>query len=129
MNKAKRPLSPHLQIYRPQLSSISSILHRATGAFLALGGVVFVWWLMAASSGPDAFAHANKCLTTVPGQLVLFAWVWAGFYHLVNGIRHLIWDTGHGFDKDESNRSARLVISGSVLLTLSFWPGLNAGRV
>ena len=121
MNNAQRPLSPHLQIYRPQLSSVSSILHRITGVALVLGGMVFVWWLMAAASGPEHFARANNCLTSIPGQLVLFGWVWAGFYHLVNGIRHLLWDAGHGFDKDESNRSARIVIGGSVLLTLSFW--------
>lgn len=121
MNNAKRPLSPHLQIYRPQLSSVSSILHRATGAFLVLGGLVFVWWLMAAATGPGAFAQANDCLQSTIGQLALFGWVWAGFYHLVNGLRHLLWDAGHGFDKDESNRSARIVIIGSVLLTFSFW--------
>lgn len=121
MNNAKRPLSPHLQVYRPQLSSVSSILHRITGAFLVVGGVVFVWWLMAAATGPEAFARANSCLTSTFGQIVLFGWVWAGFYHLVNGIRHLIWDTGQGYGKDESNRSARIVIGGSVLLTLSFW--------
>lgn len=121
MNKANRPLSPHLQIYRPQFSSVSSILHRMTGAFLVLGGIVFVWWLMAAATGPDAFARANNCLGSFLGQIALFGWVWAGFYHLVNGIRHLLWDAGHGFDKDESNRTARIVIIGSVLLTFSFW--------
>ena len=83
MTTRERPLSPHLQVYRPQITSVTSILHRMTGAFLVLGAMVMVWWLAAAATGPVAFQSANECLGSFLGQLVLFGWVWSMFYHLI----------------------------------------------
>jgi succinate dehydrogenase / fumarate reductase cytochrome b subunit len=95
---SNRPLSPHLQVYKPQLTSVLSILHRITGAVLAVGTLLVTYWLSALAGGPETFASANAILGSVLGKIVLFFWSWALFYHLANGIRHLIWDTGVGFD-------------------------------
>jgi len=98
MRSADRPLSPHLQIYRWQLTSVLSILHRATGVVLSAGAILLVWWLVAAASGPEAYEGVEDFLGSWLGLLVLFGWTVSLFYHLCNGVRHLVWDTGHALD-------------------------------
>ena len=93
-----RPISPHLQIYKPQLTSVLSITHRATGVFLALGTLLLVYWIVAIATGPDAYAGVRQFFGSVIGRLLLLAWSYALFYHLCNGIRHLFWDVGLGFE-------------------------------
>jgi len=117
----KRPLSPHLQIYRPQLTSVLSITHRATGVALAIGTLVLVYWLVAAAAGPEAYEHAQGVLGSMLGQLFLFLWTWALYYHLGNGIRHLAWDAGYGFELDAAYKSGRLVVAASLVLTFLTW--------
>ena len=95
---SSRPLSPHLQIYRPQLTSILSITHRATGTFLSAGVLVITYWLVSIAAGENAHAAARACLSSLPGQLLLAAWSLSFYFHLCNGIRHLFWDVGIGFE-------------------------------
>ncbi|MGE5779876.1 MAG: succinate dehydrogenase, cytochrome b556 subunit [Hyphomicrobiales bacterium] len=98
MPSTERPLSPHLQIYRPQITSVLSIAHRLTGVALTFGTLLLTWWLVSAAYGPDAFADAQAFLASLLGQLLLWAFTFALFYHLGNGIRHLAWDFGWGFE-------------------------------
>ena len=98
MRSADRPLSPHLQIYRWQLTSVLSILHRAAGIALSAGAVLLVWWLVAAASGPEAYDGVEDFLGSWLGLLLLFGWKASLLYHLCNGVRHLVWDTGHALD-------------------------------
>ncbi len=121
MTGSARPISPHLQVYRPQWTSILSILHRATGLALAGGTVFLVWWVFAASTGPDYFAFVETVIGSWIGQLVLLGFSWALFYHLCNGIRHLFWDAGYGFELDVAFRSGWIVVVGSVVLTAVAW--------
>jgi succinate dehydrogenase / fumarate reductase cytochrome b subunit len=121
MTTDHRPLSPHLQIYRPQITSILSILHRITGVLLALGTLLLVYWLLAAASGPSAFATAQGLIGSWLGRLVLLGWTFALFYHLCNGIRHLCWDAGLGFDLKTVSRTGWAVVAGSAILTLMAW--------
>ena len=93
-----RPLSPHLQVYRLPLPALMSISHRATGVLLAAGSLVIVYWLAAVASGPDAFAAAQALLGSLPGRALLLVFTFSLFYHLGNGIRHLFWDAGLGFE-------------------------------
>ncbi len=117
VNRGNRPLSPHLQIYRPQLNSITSILNRITGNALLLGALLIVWWLIAAATGPEYFAMADGMLTSVLGDLVMLGSLWALWYHALGGIRHLIWDTGRGLDADTADKMGWGIIIGSVALT------------
>jgi succinate dehydrogenase / fumarate reductase cytochrome b subunit len=128
MTQADRPLSPHLQIYRPQLTSVLSILHRLTGVALALGTGLLVWWLAAAAAGPEAFAVATGFLGSIFGRLVLLGWSFALFYHLCNGIRHLFWDAGYGYEITTLNRSGWLVLVSSLALTVIAWLAAYAAR-
>ncbi len=121
MATSNRPLSPHLQIYRPQLTSVMSILHRITGVALAVGTLLLVYWLVAAASGAEAYEHAQGILGSKLGQLFIFLWTWALFYHLCNGIRHLLWDAGYGFELDEVYKSGKVVAWASVALTVVLW--------
>lgn len=118
---APRPLSPHLQVYRPQLTSVMSITHRATGVALAVGTLLLVWWLLAAATGPEQFAVVQSVLGSWIGRLLLLGWSWALFYHLANGIRHLFWDAGWGLDLKPAYRSGWAVVVASVVLTLGTW--------
>jgi len=120
-NRSNRPLSPHLQIYRPQLTSVLSIFHRMTGVGLALGAVLVVWWLMAAATSPGYFAVVDGLLTSWFGYLVLLGMTWALSYHLLNGIRHLVWDLGYGFEIETVERSGIAVVIGSGVLTALLW--------
>jgi len=116
-----RPLSPHLQVYRPQLTSILSITHRATGIFLALGALYLVCWLLAIASGPDAYASVSAFSASIIGRLLLLGWTFSLFYHLANGIRHLVWDAGVGLDLKTTYMSGWLVVVGAVALTVIAW--------
>ncbi len=120
-NRGNRPLSPHLQIYRLQLTMVLSIFHRMTGVGLALGAVLVVWWLMAAAISPGYFAVVDGLLTSWLGYLVLLGMTWALAYHLLNGIRHQFWDMGYGFEMETVNRSGIAVVIGSGVLTVLLW--------
>ena len=125
---SKRPLSPHLQVYRWQWTMALSILHRATGMFLALGALYLVCWLLAIASGPEAYAAVNGFAGSILGRLLLLGWTFALFYHLSNGIRHLLWDAGVGFDLKTSYMSACLVVAAAVALTVIAWVAAYAVR-
>lgn len=118
---SKRPLSPHLQVYRPQLTSILSITHRGTGIFLALGALYLVSWLLAIASGPEAYASVSAFSASIVGRLLLLGWTFSLFYHLANGIRHLVWDAGIGLDLKTTYMSGWLVVVGAVVLTVIAW--------
>ncbi len=118
VNRGNRPLSPHLQVYRPQITSILSILHRITGVGLTLGAILIVWWFIAAAVSAEYFAFVDGLLTSWIGNLIMFGSLWALWYHALNGVRHLAWDAGWGFDLDTVQKSGIAVIAGSVLLTL-----------
>jgi len=116
---SSRPLSPHLQIYRPQLTSTLSITHRATGIVLSLGAVVLTYWLLALAGGETSYAAARGLLGSFPGLLALTAWAFSFYYHLCNGVRHLFWDIGVGFELKSVYASGYTVIGVSVVLTLA----------
>lgn len=116
-----RPLSPHLQIYRPMLSMMMSIVHRITGAALYFGTALIAIWLVAAASGPSAFATAQSVYGSIPGQIVLFGYTWALVHHALGGVRHLVWDTIHGFGARERELLYRATLAGSIGLTLLIW--------
>lgn len=116
-----RPLSPHLQVYRPQITSMLSILHRLTGVALAASALLLAYWLTSAAYGPDAFAAAQGFLGSWFGRLILFGLTFALFYHLCNGIRHLAWDTGRGFEMPTLQLTGWLVVGLSLGLTLITW--------
>jgi succinate dehydrogenase / fumarate reductase cytochrome b subunit len=118
VNRGNRPLSPHLQIYRPQLTSITSILTRITGNALLLGALLIVWWFLAASTGPEYFAVVDGLITSWFGDLVMFGSLWALWYHSLAGVRHLIWDSGRGLDIEMAEKLGWCVIGGSVVLTI-----------
>src|SRR3954471_11808379 len=121
-----RPLSPHLQVYRPQLTTILSITHRATGVALAGGTLLLAWWLIAAATGPEQFATVQAVIGSWIGRLLLLGWTAALFFHLANGIRHLFWDAGLGFDLKTTYRSGWLVLIATVVLTVvTWWWGLT----
>jgi succinate dehydrogenase / fumarate reductase cytochrome b subunit len=127
MRSADRPISPHLQIYRWQLTSVLSILHRAAGVWLSIGAVVLVWWLVAAASGPDGYDGVADFLASWFGVLLLFGWSVALFYHLCNGIRHLVWDTGHALDLKSTYLGGWFVLAGTGALTVLAWGAVISG--
>lgn len=118
VKRAARPLSPHLQVYRPQLTSITSILTRITGNGLIVGIVLAVWWLLAAATSAEYFATADAMATSWFGDLVFTLSAWAVWYHYLAGLRHLYWDTGRGLDIETAEKLGWACIGGSVLLTL-----------
>ncbi len=118
VNRGNRPLSPHLTIYRPQLTSITSILVRISGNALIVAALMVVWWFVAAASGPEAFAVANGFVTSWFGDLVMLLSVWALWYHSLGGLRHLVWDSGRMLDVDKSELAGQMMIVLSVLLTI-----------
>ncbi|GMW05474.1 MAG: succinate dehydrogenase, cytochrome b556 subunit [Gammaproteobacteria bacterium] len=128
MGQSNRPLSPHLSVFRWQITNTLSILHRLTGVALTLGALVFTFWLVALAAGPDAFLDFVDVLGSPPGVVLLFGWTYCFFYHLANGIRHLFWDAGQGFEMVQARRSGIAVVAASVVLTLAFWFAVVANR-
>jgi succinate dehydrogenase / fumarate reductase cytochrome b subunit len=118
VNRGNRPLSPHLTIYRPQLTSMTSIFVRITGNALIAGALLIVWWLLAASTSPEYFAMADAVMTSWFGQLVMLASIWAIWYHTLGGIRHLIWDYAIGLDIPTAYKLGWVLIIGSFALTV-----------
>ena len=118
---ASRPLSPHLSIYKPIPTMVMSILHRITGAGLYFGTLLFVWWLFAAASGAQYFEWVNGFFGSWFGRIVLFGYTWALMHHALGGLRHLMWDTGRGFDKHFATKLAWATLAGSVTLTVIIW--------
>jgi len=116
-----RPLSPHLQVYRWYVSMFTSIVHRVTGLAAGVGALLLVWWLLALAAGPDAFSATQAIFSAWYGRLVLFGITWALFFHLLNGIRHLVWDTGRGFELKTARASGLFVIILSVILSVILW--------
>ena len=121
MAKTERPLSPQLQIYKPQITMVTSITHRATGIALGVGTLLLAWWLIAVVTGPEAYATVSGFMTSWFGQIVLFGFTWSLFYHLCNGIRHLFWDMGIRFELPTMRKSGMTAIIASVVLTLLTW--------
>lgn len=121
MTTDPRPLSPHLQIYRWQLTSVLSIVHRASGVALTAGTILLVWWLVAAAEGPDSYAAVQRFLGSWVGRVLLFGWSLALFYHLCNGLRHLWWDTGRGLDLRSVYAGGWAVLGGTAVLTAIAW--------
>ena len=117
VNKEKRPLSPHLSIYRPQLTSVTSILNRITGNSLIISVILIVWWLLAASVSEEHFNFVNTIILSFVGKMILVCSTWALWYHTLAGIRHLIWDRAIGLELDVAYRLGWAVITGSIILT------------
>jgi succinate dehydrogenase / fumarate reductase cytochrome b subunit len=118
VNRGNRPLSPHLSIYRPQLTSMTSILTRITGNAMLISALLVVWWFLAAATSPEYFAIADGVLTSWFGDLVMVLSLWGLWYHTLAGIRHLIWDNAMGLDLDTAYKLGYAVIGGSFVLTL-----------
>lgn len=121
MANTNRPLSPHLQVYRPQLTSMLSILHRGTGVALAGGLILMLWWLVALASGPEYYDYVMGIAGSIIGRLVMLGFTWALFFHLCNGLRHLYWDAGWGFEIASVYRSGYMVVIGASVLTVLAW--------
>jgi len=117
-----RPLSPHLQVYRPQLTSMLSILHRATGIALSVGALYLaVWVITASATSPRSYAIFSSFNMSILGRIVLGGWLFSAYYHLCNGIRHLFWDAGYGFELKDAYRSGWIVVGVSLVATLVSW--------
>ncbi|KAF0284153.1 succinate dehydrogenase, cytochrome b556 subunit [Spiribacter roseus] len=121
MSTDNRPLSPHLQVYRLPFTALTSISHRISGVLLSGGALVLVYWVVAAAAGPQAYATASSILSSLPVQVLIFLWTFVLFYHLCNGIRHLVWDVGYGFDLKTAQRSGQIAIGAAATLTLIAW--------
>jgi succinate dehydrogenase / fumarate reductase cytochrome b subunit len=121
MAQLNRPLSPHLSVYRWEVSNTLSILHRATGVMLSFGALVFTIWLVGIAAGPDTYLGVVGWLRSPLGVLLLFAGTFCFFYHLCNGIRHLFWDAGFGFEMPRARATGIAAVAGAVLLTAIFW--------
>lgn len=121
MNTEGRPLSPHLTIYRWPITMTLSILHRMTGVALSFGLIAFVIWLEAIAFDAVPYDSVKAFMDSLPGQVMLFAWCLSFFFHLSNGVRHLIWDTGRLFEKSQANASSWFVIIATVVFTAAYW--------
>ncbi len=120
---SSRPLSPHLQVYKPQITSTLSILHRLTGLWLAVAAAVLVLWLYGLAFDASLFQALTGFFSGLFGKVLLFSWVLAFNYHLCNGIRHLFWDAGKGFELPQVYRSGYLVLAASLILSVLVWLG------
>jgi len=116
----ERPLSPHMQIYRWPLPMMMSIVHRITGAGLYFGTLLLVWWLVAAGQGPNAYSKVSAFIGSLFGRVILFGYTWALIHHMLGGIRHLIWDSGHGFGPERESLALMTAV-GSIGLTALLW--------
>ncbi len=121
MSDSGRPLSPHLSIYRWPVTMALSILHRATGVAMSVGLIIFAAWLMQTAAGPAQYAEFSGLMSSLFGKLALIGWSYAFFFHLGNGVRHLVWDAGYGFETQQADASAWFVLVVSILLTVAFW--------
>lgn len=121
MSNNGRPLSPHISIYRWPITMTMSILHRATGVAMSVGFIVLAGWLFDAAMGAETYAAMLSYLDTMVGKLALIGWSFAFFFHLSNGVRHLVWDSGRGFEKTTANASAWLVLLLAIVSTALFW--------
>lgn len=121
MTDPGRPLSPHLSVYRWPITMVLSILHRATGVAMTLGLVVVALWLTSLAAGPETYVVFTSAMSTLAGRLLLLGWTFAFFFHLGNGVRHLFWDAGYGFEKSQANASAWFVLSAAAVATAAFW--------
>ncbi|HEY6985029.1 MAG TPA: succinate dehydrogenase, cytochrome b556 subunit [Rhodanobacteraceae bacterium] len=128
MPATARPLSPHLSIYRWQIQMATSIVHRGTGMFLALGLLLVAWALIALASSPDAFAEVAAFCTSWFGTILLIGWTWSLAFHLLNGIRHLLQDIGLGYAPATFVRNGWIVTIGSLVLTALVWACVVAQR-
>ena len=117
----QRPLSPHLQVYKPQLTSVLSILHRATGIALSVGALYLAIWVMCAASSPATYAGFQGFNASILGRVLLGGWLFSAFYHLCNGIRHLFWDAGYGFELKDAYRSGWIVVAVALIATAVAW--------
>ena len=117
----ERPLSPHLQVYRPQISSTLSIFHRLSGIALSIGTLLLVWWLVAIAASQQAFATVQDFIASPLGLILLFGWTAALFYHLFAGIRHLAWDAGYGFELRQFHRTGWAVLIATAVCTIVAW--------
>jgi succinate dehydrogenase / fumarate reductase cytochrome b subunit len=120
MDGVERPLSPHLQVYRWQITSVMSILHRATGLALSAGAVALTYWLVSLAGGPAAYEHAHRLFSAAWFKLPLIGWSFCFFYHIANGVRHLSWDLGFGFEIEQIRASGWAVVVAAVLATAVF---------
>jgi len=131
MSPQSRPLSPHLQVYRPMYTMVLSISHRISGVFQSVGMLLLAYWLVAAASGDGAYATAARLFGSPLVKLAIVGWIVAFWFHLFAGLRHLVWDAGYGFEKRTARRSARLVVvlaSLASLFTLALaWRHLGGG--
>ena len=127
MPTRERPLSPHLQVYRWQITMTMSILHRVTGFVITVGAFALAWWLMAVAAGGDAYRDAAECLSSPLGMLALAGFSLSLVYHLLNGIRHLLWDAGWGFEIPEFYASGWTVAILTVVLTALIWFAVLGG--
>ena len=123
-----RPLSPHLSVYRWQIGNSLSILHRITGAALGLGLLALSYWLVSLAGGEESFRTAQRVLSSPVGTACLIAWTFAFLFHLLNGVRHLFWDLGLGFERTQRHLSGWLAVLGALLLTAGAWAMLWHGR-
>jgi len=121
MSNNGRPLSPHISIYRWPITMTMSILHRATGVAMSVGFIILAGWLFDAAMGAETYAAMLSYLDTMLGKLLLMGWSFAFFFHLSNGVRHLVWDSGRGFEKTTANASAWFVLLLAIVLTALFW--------
>lgn len=119
--RIERPLSPHLQIYRVTLTMALSIIHRATGIALYFGTLLLVWWLIAAASGPAAYAHVQAFAGSLIGRLIAFGYTWALVHHAMSGIRYLVWDLGYGFKPTEREWLTRAALIAGIVITILLW--------
>ena len=119
--KNNRPLSPHLQIYKPIMTMVMSIVHRITGGALYFGTILVAWWLVAAAAGPEYFAPVNDIYGSILGRLVLFGFTWALVHHMLGGLRHFVWDMGYGFGREAREWMAKATIFASVAVTILLW--------
>ncbi len=117
MESVKRPLSPHLQVYKPQLTSILSIIHRGTGVFLSLGSLLLTCWLVALATSEQAFGNIQQHYSTWYGKVILVGFIFSFYFHLCNGIRHLFWDAGQGLEISTTYKSGYAVIAVSIIMT------------
>lgn len=118
---SNRPLSPHLQVYRPQLTSVLSILHRATGIALSVGALYLAIWVMYAAGGARGYEAFQSFNASILGRILLGGWLFSAFYHLCNGIRHLFWDAGYGFELRDAYRSGWIVVVVALIATVLSW--------